>query len=199
MNISSLINQPSAPQSAAPNAPPHHTAAAVTTPSSSNHASTLHTHAAAAGGMPTFADAKCSPPVPSAATDLRRQSQSEKKRQWRKSLTAEQREKRQQLDARRKREQRMNLTDEQRTEARRKDAARKAAKRKELKEKLRKEKEEEARAKQEPPLSAQLAVRHTKTVVHPSSRDLRRLPTSHASAQSSRTMRRTNSIEDILN
>lgn len=63
------------------------------------------------------------------AAALRRKIQSEKKREWRKNLSPDQKAKRQELDAQRKREQRMNMTPDQKLEARRKDAARKAAKR----------------------------------------------------------------------
>lgn len=70
------------------------------------------------------------------AAALRRKIQSEKKRQWRKNLSPDQKAKRQELDAQRKREQRMNMTPDQRAEARRKDAARKAAKRRMQKETL---------------------------------------------------------------
>lgn len=67
----------------------------------------------------------------------KRKIQSEKKRQWRKNLSPDQRAKRQELDAQRKREQRLNMTPDQRAEARKKDAARKAAKRKLQKEQMR--------------------------------------------------------------
>lgn len=74
----------------------------------------------------------------------KRKIQSEKKRQWRRNLSPEQKERRQVLDAQRKREQRMNQTPEQRAESRKKDAARKAAKRRLMKEQMEKEKRQAA-------------------------------------------------------
>lgn len=69
----------------------------------------------------------------------RRRIQSEKKRQWRRNLSPEQKERRQMQDAQRKREQRQNLSPEQRAEARRRDAARKAMKRRQSKDKMERE------------------------------------------------------------
>lgn len=74
----------------------------------------------------------------------KRRIQSEKKRQWRRKLTPEQKEKLQVLDAQRKRDQRMNQSPEQRAEARRKDAARKAASRRLVKEQIEREKAHKA-------------------------------------------------------
>ena len=85
----------------------------------------------------------------------KRKKQSEKKRQWRMSLTPEAREKRQQIDARRKREQRRSLTPQQRAEVRRKDALRKAAKRKMMKQQLyMKESHQRSPQPDPPPLSS---------------------------------------------
>jgi len=191
MNISSLINETGSSSNQGNGKRP-------TQPTAS---STPSTHVA---GM-TFTsgvDPKSHASSSTSATPemARRQSQSEKKRQWRKSLTAEQREKRQAQDARRKREQRMNLTEEQRTEARKKDAARKAAKRKEQKEEQKRKKELEGRVKPEAMLvqTSASSSRLHREGASSSSRDIR-MEGSARHGHSSRNLRRTNSIEDLLN
>lgn len=72
-------------------------------------------------------------------SDESMRSKSEKKRQWRKNLTPDQRNLSRQRDADRKRKKRQMLTEQQRIEQRQKDARRKAMKRKAEKEQATKE------------------------------------------------------------